>query len=170
MKNFPWVDQKISSIDLNNLSHALIIEGQEGIGKNQLCQYLINELLNEKNSHNLIKNSSHPDLFCINNETLVSYFEREDKKKLKTNTKKIPVDFIREAINFVMLKSGLSKNKVLFIDNAENLTISSQNALLKTLEEPPEDTYIIIKSNKFKFLNKTIYSRSQLVNSNILKL
>ena len=168
MKNFPWVDQKISSIDLNNLSHALIIEGQEGIGKNQLCQYLINELLNEKNSHNLIKNSSHPDLFCINNETLVSYFEREDKKKLKTNAKKIPVDFIREAINFVMLKSGLSKNKVLFIDNAENLTISSQNALLKTLEEPPEDTYIIIKSNKFKFLNKTIYSRSQLVNFNNL--
>ena len=168
MKNFPWIDKKISSIDLTNLSHALIVEGQEGVGKNQICQYLINGLLNEKNSQNLIKNNSHPDLFCINNETLISYFQREDKDKLKNKTKKIPVGFIREAIDFVMLKSGLSKNKILFIDEAENLTISSQNALLKTLEEPPQNTYIIIQSNRFKCLNQTIYSRCQLIHFNNL--
>ena len=45
---------------------------------------------------------------------------------LKSNTKKIPVGFIREAIDFVMLKSGLSKNKILFIDGAENLTINER--------------------------------------------
>ena len=168
MENFPWIDKKISSIDLSNLSHALIVEGQEGVGKNQICQYLINGLLNEKNSQNLIKNNSHPDLFCINNETLISYFQREDKDKLKNKTKKIPVGFIREAIGFVMLKSGLSKNKILFIDGAENLTISSQNALLKTLEEPPQNTYIIIQSNRFKCLNQTIYSRCQLIHFNNL--
>jgi len=168
MENFPWIDKKISSIDLGNLSHALIVEGQEGVGKNQICQYLINGLLNEKNSQNLIKNNSHPDLFCINNETLISYFQREDKDKLKNKTKKIPVGFIREAIDFVMLKSGLSKNKILFIDGAENLTISSQNALLKTLEEPPQNTYIIIQSNRFKCLNQTIYSRCQLIHFNNL--
>ena len=168
MKNFPWVDKKISSIDLTNLSHALIVEGQEGVGKNQICQFLINGLLNEKNSQNLIKNNSHPDLFCINNETLTSYLQREDKNKLKNKTKKIPVGFIREAIDFVMLKSGLSKNKILFIDGAENLTISSQNALLKTLEEPPQNTYIIIQSNRFKCLNQTIYSRCQLIHFNNL--
>ena len=166
MKNFPWIEKKISSIDLTNLSHALIVEGQEGLGKNQICQYLINSLLNEKNSQNLIKNNSHPDLFCINNETLISYFQREDKDKLKNKTKKIPVGFIREAIEFVMLKSGLSKHKILFIDGAENLTISSQNALLKTLEEPPQNTYIIIQSNRFKCLNQTIYSRCQLLHFN----
>lgn len=168
MKNFPWIDKKIFSIDLNNLSHALIVEGQEGVGKNQICRYLINGLLNEKNSQNLIKNNSHPDLFCINNETLISYFQREDKDKLKNKTKKIPVGFIREAIDFVMLKSGLSKNKILFIDGAENLTLSSQNALLKTLEEPPQNTYIIIQSNRFKCLNQTIYSRCQLIHFNNL--
>ena len=168
MENFPWIDKKITSIDLNNLSHALIVEGQEGVGKNQICLYLINGLLNEKNSQNLIKNNSHPDLFCINNETLISYFQREDKDKLKNKTKKIPVGFIREAIDFVMLKSGLSKNKILFIDGAENLTISSQNALLKTLEEPPQNTYIIIQSNRFKCLNQTIYSRCQLIHFNNL--
>ena len=168
MENFPWIDKKISSIDLSNLSHALIVEGQEGVGKNQICQYLINGLLNEKNSQNLIKNNSHPDLFCINNETLISYFQREDKDKLKNKTKKIPVGFIREAISFVTLKSGLSKNKILFIDGAENLTISSQNALLKTLEEPPQNTYIIIQSNRFKCLNQTIYSRCQLIHFNNL--
>ena len=168
MKNFPWIDKRISSIDLTNLSHALIVEGQEGVGKYQICQFLINGLLNEKNSRNLIKNNSHPDLFCINNETLISYFQREDKDKLKNKTKKIPVGFIREAIDFVMLKSGLSKNKILFIDGAENLTISSQNALLKTLEEPPQNTYIIIQSNRFKCLNQTIYSRCQLIHFNNL--
>ena len=168
MENFPWIDKKITSIDLSNLSHALIVEGQEGVGKNQICRYLINGLLNEKNSQNLIKNNSHPDLFCINNETLISYFQREDKDKLKNKTKKIPVGFIREAIDFVMLKSGLSKNKILFIDGAENLTISSQNALLKTLEEPPQNTFIIIQSNRFKCLNQTIYSRCQLIHFNNL--
>ena len=168
MKNFTWIDKNISSIDLTNLSHALIVEGQEGVGKYQICQFLINGLLNEKNSQNLIKNNSHPDLFCINNETLTSYFQREDKEKLKNKTKKIPVGFIREAIDFVMLKSGLSKNKILFIDGAENLTISSQNALLKTLEEPPQNTYIIIQSNRFKCLNQTIYSRCQLIHFNNL--
>ncbi len=168
MKNFPWIDKKISSINLNKLSHALIVEGQEGVGKNQICQYLINSLLKEKNSQNLIKNNSHPDLFCINNETLISYFQRVDKDKLKNKTKKIPVGFIREAIDFIMLKSGLSKNKILFIDGAENLTISSQNALLKTLEEPPKNTYIIIQSNRFKCLNQTIYSRCQLIHFNNL--
>ena len=40
MKNFPWIDEKISSIDLNNLSHALIIEGQEGVGKNQIINFV----------------------------------------------------------------------------------------------------------------------------------
>ena len=55
MENFPWIDKKITSIDLSNLSHALIVEGQEGVGKNQICRYLINGLLNEKNSQNLIK-------------------------------------------------------------------------------------------------------------------
>ena len=168
MKNFPWIDKKITSINLNKLSHALIVEGQEGVGKNQICQYLINSLLKEKNSQNLIKNNSHPDLFCINNETLISYFQRVDKDKLKNKTKKIPVGFIREAIDFIMLKSGLSKNKILFIDGAENLTISSQNALLKTLEEPPKNTYIIIQSNRFKCLNQTIYSRCQLIHFNNL--
>ena len=168
MKNFPWIDKKISSINLNKLSHALIVEGQEGVGKNQICQYLINSLLKEKNSQNLIKNNSHPDLFCINNETLISYFQRVDKDKLKNKTKKIPVGFIREAIDFIMLKSGLSKNKILFIDGAENLTLSSQNALLKTLEEPPQNTYIIIQSNRFKCLNQTIYSRCQLIHFNNL--
>ena len=68
MKNFPWIDEKISQIDIGSLSHALIIEGQEGVGKNQVCQYLINCLLNEKNSKNLIKNNSHPDLFSVNND------------------------------------------------------------------------------------------------------
>ncbi len=168
MKNFPWVNEKITSINLDNLSHALIIEGQKGVGKNQICLHLINGLLCEKNSHNLIKNNSHPDLFCVNNETLISYFERKDKKKVKTNTKKIPVGFIREAIDFIMLKSGLSKNKILFIDNAENLTISSQNALLKILEEPPENTYIIMQSNRYKCLNQTIYSRCQMIHFNNL--
>ena len=168
MKNYPWIDEKISSIDLSNLSHAMIIEGQEGVGKNQICQYLINGLLSEKNSQNLIKNNSHPDLFCINGETLISYFQRVDKDKLRNKTKKIPVGFIREAIDFIMLKPGLSKNKILFIDGAENLTVSSQNALLKTLEEPPQNTYIIIQSNRFKCLNQTIYSRCQLIHFNNL--
>ena len=55
MDIYPWIEKRISSINLDKISHALIIEGQEGIGKNQLCFYLINELLIGSNSKNLIK-------------------------------------------------------------------------------------------------------------------
>ena len=164
MDIYPWIKKRISSINLDKISHALIIEGQEGIGKNQLCFYLINELLIGSNSKNLIKNNSHPDLFLVNKSSLTSFYE----KKNKSFSKNIPIELIREAINFISLKSALSKNKVLFIDNAENLSISSQNALLKTLEEPPDDTFIIIQSNRFKCLNQTIYSRCELIHFNNL--
>ena len=55
MKNFPWIEEKINTIDLSNLSHALIVEGQEGVGKYQICQYLINGLLKEKNSQKMCR-------------------------------------------------------------------------------------------------------------------
>ena len=111
MKKFPWIDKKISSIDLTNLSHALIVEGQEGVGKNQICQYLINGLLNEKNSQNLIKNNSHPDLFCINNETLISYFQREDKVKVKNKTKLFTCTCILQFYSLVCLPPFLHSDK-----------------------------------------------------------
>ncbi len=73
MDIYPWVEKRIPSINLDKISHAMIIEGQEGIGKNQLCFYLINELLKGSNSKNLIKNNSHPDLFLINTSSLTSF-------------------------------------------------------------------------------------------------
>ena len=45
MDIYPWVEKRISSINLDKISHAMIIEGQEGIGKNQLSFYLIMELI-----------------------------------------------------------------------------------------------------------------------------
>ena len=47
MKDFPWINKKIAAINITILSHALIIEGQDCVGKNQICKYLIDKLLNE---------------------------------------------------------------------------------------------------------------------------
>ena len=78
---------------------------------------------------------------------------------MNDDDEKILIDEIREMINFSVLSSSVSPTKVIVLNNCENMNTASQNAILKTLEEPNPNTFIIMSSSKRRSLNQTIYSR-----------
>ncbi|MCP5514270.1 MAG: hypothetical protein H7A26_02265 [Spirochaetales bacterium] len=74
------------------------------------------------------------------------------------NFSSIPVDQIRKAVYWLRF-SGYSSKKVIIIENAENMNDSSRNALLKILEEPPENTFFILLTSRPGEIIPTIKSR-----------
>ncbi|MBU1130193.1 hypothetical protein KKE45_02625 [Patescibacteria group bacterium] len=74
------------------------------------------------------------------------------------------IEQIRIIKKFVQQKPIRYNNKLIIIKKAENLKKEAQNALLKTLEEPPANTHIILATNNSSFLLPTIHSRCHHIN------
>ncbi|WP_461829748.1 DNA polymerase III subunit [Aquifex sp.] len=72
----------------------------------------------------------------------------------------IKIDQIRGIKEFVQVRPALSKRKVIIIDDAHTMTNQAANALLKVLEEPPEDTTFILTTDKKSAILPTILSRT----------
>jgi len=142
----------------NNLPNSILIHGLSGIGKrtflNKLVKNIINiEFKNNNVDHhlNLFKNNTHPNIKIIEKEI--------DSKtgKIKTN---ITIDQIRRLKTFLNSTSIIqNSSKIVIIDSADYLNISSANSMLKILEEPKENTYIFLISNQISLLLPTIRSR-----------
>jgi len=75
----------------------------------------------------------------------------------------IPVESVREIQKILSLSHSEAAGKALIINPADRMTEAASNALLKTLEEPPESTYIILVSSKPWYLLSTIRSRCQRI-------
>ena len=128
-----------SDIKNNQVSHAYLFSGPEGIGKKQIALAFAKLLLNTQNLDT-----------CVDYE----YIEKLPEKK------EILVEQVRNKIvNDVYIAPATCARKVYIINDAENLNLSSQNTLLKTLEEPPEYVVIILITSKEKALLTTILSR-----------
>jgi len=144
IEEYPWINNIFQDINMANFPHASIIEGSKGLGKFLLAKKIAHKILCNRldnTSENLILNNSHPDLF------------------INTDNTKILISEIRQLIDFSNLSSAVSNAKVIILQNCENMNLESQNAILKTLEEPPKNTFIIMTSSKRRSLNQTIYSR-----------
>lgn len=137
-------------IENNNLSHAYVFYGKEGIGKKLVAMEFAKKLLNTTNLE------THPDY---------KYIEKlEDKKDLS-------VEQIREELNEnIYEKPVASNNKIYIINDAQNLNLTAQNALLKTLEEPPSYVKIILISNNLSKFLPTILSRVNKISFEGVKL
>ncbi len=136
----------IDSYQQNRLHHAILLNGKSGIGKASFAKEFAFEILGAKNEN-------HPDLFLI---------EKEEGKK------EISVEKIREISKFLNQTSAISKNKFIIIDSADELNRSSSNALLKILEEPHNNNFLILISHSISKLLPTIRSRCQIVKINDL--
>jgi len=99
-----------------------------------------------------------PDLMIVRTET------GEDGSFKKD----IPVERVREALRWLTLTPAEGKYRVLIIDNAHQLNVQAQNALLKTLEEPNPRNVIVIVAKDEKKLLPTIISRCLRINYALL--
>lgn len=86
-----------------------------------------------------------------------------DLTVLIPTTRSIKVDEVRDAIQDMGLKPFEARTKCIIIEPAEQLGTEGANALLKTLEEPPSSTLIILVSHRPRLLLPTIVSRCQLI-------
>jgi DNA polymerase-3 subunit delta' len=91
---------------------------------------------------------SHPD---------VKIFEKEDGKS------EFGIDVVLEAVRSITLKPYEARKKVFVIDDADMMSEEASNAVLKTLEEPPQDSILILIVEDIRSISQTIRSRSQTV-------
>lgn len=155
---FPLVgNEKIAlvlsnAIKENRLPHAIIIEGDEGLGKHTLARFISFAAVCEsedapcgvcKGCH-LADLGNHPDITIVSAE--------EGKKN-------IAVAQIRRLKEETVIKPHMSKKRVFLIDGANTMNENSQNALLKVLEEPPGDIVFILITESKSALLDTIVSR-----------
>ena len=144
------------------MTHAVLFTGPVGIGLEHFSKCLTASLLCENpqgdahacgdcRSCHLIQGESHPDLFNIEPE--------EPGKQIK-------VDEIRKLIDSIHLKSQYGRYKIAVISPADAMNRSAANSLLKTLEEPPEYSLLMLLSHRPNLLPITIRSRCQQVKFN----
>ncbi len=145
--------------DNNKLPNKILLSGQKGSGKFTLSLHLINYILSKNedysyNVQNLQINDKNRSFKLIKNNTSPNFYLIDIKKEKKN----IEVDQIRELISFCNKSSFNKKPRFVLIDNHELMNLNSNNALLKTLEEPNDNIFFIIINNSSKIL-QTIKSR-----------
>jgi len=90
-------------------------------------------------------------------------FSHPDILILTSEKPSLGIDLIRELKKILARKPYQASQRLVLVPQAEKLTLEAQNALLKTLEEPPKDTIIILTTLKKDFLLPTILSRGQVI-------
>ena len=147
----PIYKQLESSIQEHQTTHAFLIKGQTGVGKNNLAMHLANGFLGEE----MIKlTNNERDERIIPDCKLISPEE---------NKETISIDQIRSLKSFLLLTSLKGHGKVGIINPADSMTYPAVNSLLKILEEPPEDTLLILLTDSINKLPNTIVSRVQII-------
>lgn len=144
-----------NAISMGKVSHAYILNGPEGAGKRMIAEAFARALQCENHdtegcgkcrSCHQAENLNHPDIIYVNHE--------------KPNT--ISVADIREQINGTIdIKpyNTTSQYKVYIVDEAEKMNEQAQNALLKTIEEPPAYAVILLLTTNADAFLQTIRSR-----------
>jgi DNA polymerase III delta prime subunit len=171
-----------------NLSNSLIFYGNKGIGKSTLTYFLINYVFDEIYKNN--PSSNHTNLIYNNSHPSVRLLRKEYDEKTKKFKKNIIINQIRDLESFIYQFTIDGSPKFIIIDSSDDLNVNSSNALLKILEEPKRNTYIILITHqlskllptirsrciKFKFSNPTfdqfneiIFNQDESIDKNILK-
>ena len=161
ISNLYWIDKIYENINFDNLPHGIIINGPDGMGKELLAIKISSKLLVNKNKDNknvsISKFNNHPDFFVLDKEKILI-------KHITLRGDNWDEEIGKRNINdFLSVTPSISLNKVALILNAQSMNDASQNALLKSLEEPAPHSYIIMTTNRPKSLLDTIYSRCQVI-------
>ncbi|MDE6994123.1 MAG: DNA polymerase III subunit delta [Lachnospiraceae bacterium] len=147
-----------NAIAMNKVSHAYIINGERNAGKEFVARVFAMALQCEKGGTEPCGECHSCKQALGNNQPDIIYISHE-----KPNT--IGVEDIRSQINGdISIKPYSSPRKIYIINEGEKMTPQAQNALLKTLEEPPEYAVILILTINVEALLPTVLSRCVVLN------
>ena len=149
-----------TAVETNHLGHAYLFHGEPAIGKRQTamaltqllhCEYpqgdSIHDACGACRSCHQVEQAIHPDCLII---------QPEDGQKPNP---KIKIDQIRAIEHIVIYRPLVGSHKVCLIDEADTMTTEAANALLKTLEDPPDHCLFLLISSRPEHLLPTIRSR-----------
>jgi len=146
----PWLTENEAELqhrlDTGQLAHALLIDGPSGLGKARLARTLVNMLLP---AHELLAAGTHPDYFQV----------AVDEEAHSA----ILIDQIRALSEALILSAGMGGARVGLILDAHRMNRNASNALLKTLEEPPDNAWLVLITDQPNRLPATVRSRCQRV-------
>lgn len=132
----------------DRLSHAYLVEGAPGSGREMLCRTLLNALIGDPLNRKKLSEGNCPDLHVV---------EADKGKRF------IGIDKIRAMRQIAPIRPNDLDFHVFLIRNAHNLTVQAQNALLKLLEEPPAPTYFFLICDSAASLLATVRSRAPVL-------
>ena len=162
-KIYPWFSQQweylTRLIKSETLPHALLLAGPEGIGKHQFARMMVATLLCKHPTDHFLACGKCKHCHLLEAHTYPDFAH----VTLEENENTISVDMIREMISKLFLTRHFENYKVALIETAEAMSVNAANAILKTLEEPPEYTLLILVSSHPQSLPATIRSRCQLI-------
>lgn len=147
-----------NAISAKKISHAYIINGEKSSGKEFIARVFAMTLQCEKGGTEPCQECHSCKQALSDNQPDIIYVSHE-----KPNT--ISVDDIRAQINNdIAIKPYSSPYKIYIMNEAEKMTPQAQNAILKTLEEPPEYAVIMLLTSNVNALLPTILSRCVVLN------
>lgn len=160
MIQYPWLqttyNKILKSYRLNRGHHAIILYSQQNYGEDILIDNLSKWLMCLHPCQNyycsdckncfLMQKKCHPDYYQLQ-------INQNDVQKT------IGVDIIRNCINSLYKSAQFGKIKIVFIKKIEHLTVQAINVLLKTIEEPPKNTYFFLSTRNNINIPITLLSR-----------
>lgn len=163
MNTLPWQDALWRELTARRIPQALLLQGGAGIGKLCFAQRLARALLCEKPTETAdacgrcsacrwILGGTHPDFYEL---MPIDPPEKEQQSAKQT----IMIEQVRAIRDELALSTHQGKLRIVLIHPAEAMTHSAANALLKILEEPPQDTLFLLVSHRPQRLLATVASR-----------
>ena len=140
-------------IEEGKIPHAFLFFGEDKIGKKTFAFHLAKLILCENKA-------------CLECKTCLDIDKRisPDVCLIESENNNIEIDKIRMLKEFLSLKSYSNKKKIAIINDAHLMRKDAQNSLLKLLEEPPENSVLILVTNFKEMILETIKSRVQTIN------
>jgi DNA polymerase-3 subunit delta' len=153
----PWREWR-AALGGERMHHAWILTGRRGVGKGAFALHAARELVGGPAM------DDHPDVIML------THPPKDDKEADKRaegkpyETKRnIPVDEIRAMQRRLTTRPTLGERRVVIVDPADDLEPSASNALLKSLEEPPQGTFFVLVAHRIGRLLPTIRSRCRVL-------
>ena len=137
------------------LAHAYCLIGEEGVGKTAVARALAEELLLGEGQPSRLE--VHPDFWCDDRPEAISIDE------IRFHPERGAPAHDQSLQQFLSLKPFVAPLRVALLANAERMTEAAQNCLLKTLEEPPPNTVLVLTTAYPDHLLSTCLSRCQVI-------